>query len=173
MANDRSWLDSRNSERAANRAAARARALSEGKLTRLPNDGLGQQRAHAKYVQKRAAQRRLAKARRARRPFVQGRRRLWGKGPAPLYYIQRASSDSGSPLAPAEIAPLSHVACCGSPLAPAGITPSLPASSHWEPLDTPILDMLGHHLNEHGQRLQGMREQGEFRALALYAGVRM
>ena len=173
---DHVWLASRNAERLAARRAARVRAEERGMPIRRPNDGMGVKRSRAKFIKHRASQRLLARQRKLRRPFVQGKRRLWGKGPAPsCYSIQETPSASQLAHAgsEAEVSPWSScsiAACCGtptSPFAPAGQSPS----PNWEPLDTPILDMLDCHLSEQRDRRLEMRERGEFRALVQYAGV--
>ena len=142
-------------------------------VNRLPNDGLGQKRSRVKFIKQRAAQRRLASLRRIRRPSVQGRRRLWGKGPAPLHYTQRNTSIAKEPDSSPPNTPSSVVACFGSPSATAGLTPSPAEPAPLEPLDESTLEMLGHHLHDHSQKLQGLRGHGEFRALARQAGIRL
>lgn len=111
------WLLSQNERRAAER-------LARGAVRRVPREGNGRALARAAWSQRRSCQRRLERLRKERRPRVQGKRRLWGKGPAPLYY--RINSGRKVNYAPAgglpdvvpEISPssaCSHEPCVGSP----------------------------------------------------------
>lgn len=173
MRGDPTWLASRNAIRNASRAAARAADEAAGRRPRRTYDGMGGKRSKQKYSEQRSRNRLLAKLRKMRRPFVQGKRRLWGKGPAPLYYIQQqGDTHTETPFAPCS-SPSSMAVCC-SPApstAPAGGSRDSSSTSPWEPLDTPVLDMLAQHLNESENKLCEPNAKREFRILAQCAGI--
>ena len=184
------WLAGRNAERALARAAAREMAQAEGRQFRGANDGMGLERAKQKYRAKQKNQRWLTRQRKLRRPFVQGRRRLWGKGPAPSWFTCRSTSigaaighdvaeamssprsdkaDQGSPLVCAAT-PLSSFAPAGVPGSPTGLGRLSDLGQH-DPLDTPLLDFLSAHLQEQQDHAEQMRARQHFRALAQHAGI--
>lgn len=193
MGFNRVWLASRNATRNAQRAAAREAHEAAGRRPRRIYDGMGRQRSRENFSKKRSRERMLARLRKMRRPFVQGRRRLWGKGPAPLCYATAGLKKwrlwgkgpalrCSAPQLPGEreerrmapcSSPCSMAVCCS--LAPS-VTPAgdcSPSSrfSPWEPLDTPILDLLTKDLDGREDEARQFHAKWEFRALAQHAGI--
>lgn len=167
MAQHHCWLARQNQLRAAARRAAGALALA-------PRVGGGRARARARWAARRSRERQLVRLRATRRPFVQGKRRLWGKGPAPLHYQEAASQMVYSPIP-------SNIADCGSPLTPprpeASLAPAEVAAGSltqsWEPLDMPMLAILESSLQEDLTRTRAVSERCAFAFLARAMGVRV
>ena len=85
------WLASRNAIRNTQRAAARQADEAAGRRPRRVFDGRGRQRSRENFSKRRSRERMLARLRKMRRPFVKGKQRLWGKGPAPPCYAQKVA----------------------------------------------------------------------------------
>ena len=170
------WLHEQNEQRSAARRA-------EGKAELAPRDGTGAIRSRKKFIERRSRERRLARLRASRRHLVQGRRRLWGKGPPPpLFYAPTVV-----PVA-AHSSPLSDIALCGSPIpnspfAPAGAdgmrSPFAPAGSAEvppcasEPIDAEMLDLLERHQHHELADMRALMERNHFSNLARAVGVRI
>lgn len=165
------WLTAQNAIR---REARRA----QGKQVRAPKDGQGHARSKQAWVLRQSRRRLLARLRKERRPFVQGRRRLWGKGPPTKFYSDLgagleqappirfcpAHSPIGTPDSMLVEPPCSTVV--SSPLLPQGLDDS-------EPIDDDMFKILDSSFDKPASTSGGLSTHASaFRFLARQAGVR-
>ena len=162
------WLHLQNEKRKQQRR-------DEGKPVRAKSDGEGRARAKRAWVHRRTQERVRARLRKMRRPYVQGRRRLWGKGPAPAYYINlRAGLAQKEPI-PFEAVD-SFAESPDSMLAqPGSCTSSSPLLQQGfeseEPIDDEALDLLDNFFDRPSCPAQVTGTEPTVRNLARLAGV--
>ena len=201
MAKDLLWCHEQNARRAAERRQA-------GVKTRAPKtEGcLGRKAARQAWVQRRSQQRlqarmmlALAKKRAARRPFIQGRRRLYGKGPPPRHFTNAtlhefshcSSKASERSLDDTHVSPTASLAAketvtpllqqgspswslCAECCSPASFdaSPGCPLGDEEdEPIDAAMLRLMDGMFKK--ECIPPMPEKVSFRMLVRHAGVRL
>ena len=168
------WCSRQNERRALDRRQA-------GRQVRAPKEPgcAGRKRAREAWSLRRSRKRLevkrdrcLAALRAARRPSIQDRRRLYGKGPAPRFYIEQrkmaqAAASISKPLLLQGSPCPSMRAECGSP--PGLIESPVRFLDDDEPLDAAMLDMMDDMLDVRGRAVNV--GQAQFRMLARWARV--
>ena len=156
------WLSEQNAKRATERRA-------QGVQIRMGKGSAGRVASRNVWSARRAAQRKLARERAARRPFVQGRVRLWGKGPATDFYQTLQT------FVPAGFSPTTFVPAGSSPrsvLVEPAMSPGSPLSLEGDPCDEDMLALIGEQLALEDKLERRRCEQKAFRRLAEFIGVR-
>lgn len=169
-----SWLVAQNLRRAAER-------LARGAKRRTSRGGEGQALGKAAWSRRRSFQRTMARMRKLRRPFVQGKRRLWGKGPAPLCYCVDHAPAGSSTDALGDISPssaCSHEACAGTPLGDdlflvESIAPETESVMGDECFTPSVMAFLDEDVGLQRLRSSCNPEHCSFRSLASAVGVRV